>query len=132
MLSGSPFSPQFSFAQLHSHQQQHQHPNAASSTLASAQQQQPQHFDPMFGGMVTNAFSSPAAWQGDDGHAKQSMMVAPSPGAGSQNGSAGTGPGDEKDPFLSLLEQLAENESVHGPGHELDFFLSGTPGTGRV
>ena len=136
MLSGSPFSPQFSFAQLHPHQQQqHQHSNAASSTMGSAQQQQQQqqqHYDPMFGGLATNAFSSPAAWQGDDGHAKQSMMVAPSPGAGSQHGSAGTGPGDEKDPFLSLLEQLAENESVHGPGHELDFFLSGTPGTGRV
>ena len=38
------------------------------------------------------------------------------------NGTAGT---DEKDPFLSLLEQLAENEnSMRGPS-ELDFFLSG-------
>ena len=43
---------------------------------------------------------------------------------------ATTGPGEEKDPFLSLLEQLAENESFLGGGSELDFFLSGGPGAG--
>ncbi|KAJ5665680.1 uncharacterized protein N7477_008128 [Penicillium maclennaniae] len=31
----------------------------------------------------------------------------------------------EKDPFLSLLEQLAENENSQGGPSELDFFLSG-------
>ncbi len=31
----------------------------------------------------------------------------------------------EKDPFLSLLEQLAENEGVRGGPSELDFFLGG-------
>jgi hypothetical protein len=42
-----------------------------------------------------------------------------------------TGPPSEKDPFLSLLEQLAENEHSHGGPSELDFFLSanlGVPG----
>jgi len=31
----------------------------------------------------------------------------------------------DKDPFLSLLEQLAENEQSRGGPSELDFFLSG-------
>lgn len=38
--------------------------------------------------------------------------------AGSENGSL------EKDPFLSLLEQLAENEHSRGGPSELDFFLT--------
>ena len=33
-----------------------------------------------------------------------------------------------KDPFLSLLEQLAENEVSRGGPSELDFFLSGQSG----
>lgn len=32
----------------------------------------------------------------------------------------------EKDPFLSLLEQLAENEHSQVGPSELDFFLTGT------
>lgn len=85
--------------------------------------------DPMFGTIPTNAYSSPAAWQGEP-DTKQSQLsigtaLAPSPGAASQHGSAGTGP-EEKDPFLSLLEQLAENEQ--GRGSELDFFLAGSHG----
>lgn len=39
-------------------------------------------------------------------------------------GSVGTGE-EEKDPFLSLLEQLAENEYSRGGPSELDFFLGG-------
>ena len=42
----------------------------------------------------------------------------------SASGSAQTDP--EKDPFLSLLEQLAENEHSHGGPSELDFFLGNT------
>ncbi|KAJ6122481.1 hypothetical protein N7512_004946 [Penicillium capsulatum] len=38
--------------------------------------------------------------------------------AGSESGSL------EKDPFLSLLEHLAENENSHGGPSELDFFLT--------
>ncbi|KAH7030738.1 fungal-specific transcription factor domain-containing protein [Microdochium trichocladiopsis] len=85
--------------------------------------------DPMFGTVPTNAYSSPAAWHGEPEN-KQSQLsiataLAQSPGAASQQGSAGTGP-EEKDPFLSLLEQLAENEQ--GRGNELDFFLAGSHG----
>ncbi|KAJ5144040.1 uncharacterized protein N7515_002827 [Penicillium bovifimosum] len=40
--------------------------------------------------------------------------------AGSEGGSL------EKDPFLSLLEQLAENENSQGGPSELDFFLTAT------
>lgn len=56
------------------------------------------------------------------------MLGAPTPydqqtpGAASVAGSSQADFG-ERDPFLSLLEQLAENERVgNGPG-ELDFFL---------
>lgn len=56
--------------------------------------------------------------------------TALTPGAQSQgsSGASGTGAGQEhgaseKDPFLSLLEQLAENEHSHGGPSELDFFL---------
>ncbi|KAF2196346.1 hypothetical protein GQ43DRAFT_262201 [Delitschia confertaspora ATCC 74209] len=50
----------------------------------------------------------------------------PTPGAVSASGSAHTDP--DKDPFLSLLEQLAENELSRGGPSELDFFLSGQGG----
>ncbi|OCK73840.1 hypothetical protein K432DRAFT_430364 [Lepidopterella palustris CBS 459.81] len=49
----------------------------------------------------------------------------PTPGAASASGSTNPSEGD-KDPFLSLLEQLAENEVSRGGPSELDFFLSGT------
>jgi hypothetical protein len=57
------------------------------------------------------------------------MMTALTPGAQSQvSGShATTSSETEKDPFLSLLEQLAENEqNCQGGPSELDFFLSGS------
>lgn len=41
-------------------------------------------------------------------------------------GSVHTDP--DKDPFLSLLEQLAENEHSRGGPSELDFFLSASAG----
>ncbi|KAK8879517.1 fungal-specific transcription factor domain-containing protein [Apiospora arundinis] len=86
-------------------------------------------YDPMFGTVPTNAFSSPAAWHGGEDDRKGPTHVAPSPGARSHNdGSVGTGPGEEKDPFLSLLEQLAESENAQGQGNDLDIFLSGTQG----
>lgn len=47
----------------------------------------------------------------------------PTPGGMSANGSALSE--TDKDPFLSLLEQLAENEhSQAGGPSDLDFFLS--------
>lgn len=47
----------------------------------------------------------------------------PTPGAASTSGSVHTDP--DKDPFLSLLEQLAENDVNRGGGpSDLDYFLS--------
>lgn len=93
------------------------------------------NYDPMFGTLPTNAFTSPAAWQGDDSqqhkmHLLNSGVAAPSPGTKSTSGSTGTAQTDEKDPFLSLLEQLAEDEQRfnNGSGNELDFFLTGSGG----
>lgn len=47
------------------------------------------------------------------------------PGGRSNNGRTS---GEEKDPFLSLLEQLAENEQQRGGPSELDFFLGSGQG----
>ena len=52
----------------------------------------------------------------------------PTPGAGSTSGASVHTDPDSKDPFLSLLEQLAENEVSRGGPSELDFFLSGPSG----
>ncbi|KAL4889673.1 type I 3-dehydroquinase-domain-containing protein [Aspergillus ambiguus] len=43
--------------------------------------------------------------------------------SGTGNAPGGADPSSEKDPFLSLLEQLAENEHSQGGPSELDFFL---------
>lgn len=43
----------------------------------------------------------------------------------SEGGGPGGGSVSENDPFLSLLEQLAENENSQGGPSELDYFLSG-------
>jgi hypothetical protein len=48
------------------------------------------------------------------------------PGAGSTNGSVHTD--GDKDPFLTLLEQLAENEHSQGGPSELDYFLGDVQG----
>jgi len=120
-LSQTPFSPPYAFATLGS---QHQHNQT--------------DYDPMFGmpnmgfnystnsalGMNAGGGGMSGAGGMNGGAAMQQEGMTP--GARSvgehSNGTAGT---DEKDPFLSLLEQLAENEnSMRGPS-ELDFFLSG-------
>ncbi|KAI1799099.1 fungal-specific transcription factor domain-containing protein [Daldinia bambusicola] len=90
-------------------------------------------YDPMFGTVPTNTFSSPTPWHGEEDHQRKPpshLTAVPSPGAGSHNGSpattaATTAPGEDKDPFLSLLEQLAENEHAIGQGKEIDFFSVG-------
>lgn len=120
---GTPFSPAYSYGGHMSNANprhgptpppSHNNNNGGSS------------YDPMFGGLPTNAFSSPSAWQGNDGTPRvPQAQLAHSPGARSNNGSTGTAPGEEKDPFLSLLEQLAENQDARGPGSELDFFFAG-------
>lgn len=119
-LSAGPFSPAYNFTAGTGHNP------AGHGTMHDGGES----FDPMFGTLPTNAFSSPAAWHGDDGHqrfnyATMPNKAAPSPGNGSNNGSSTTH-GDEKDPFLSLLEQLAENEQrINNGSSELDFFLAG-------
>ncbi|KAE8825827.1 hypothetical protein PTNB73_09337 [Pyrenophora teres f. teres] len=50
------------------------------------------------------------------------------PGAGSTSGASAHTDPDSKDPFLTLLEQLAENEVSRGGPSELDFFLGGHSG----
>ncbi|KAI1171501.1 fungal-specific transcription factor domain-containing protein [Nemania sp. FL0916] len=77
-------------------------------------------YDPMFGTVPTNTFPSPAPWQAEEDNG--GAITAATPGAKSHDGSIGAGT-EEKDPFLSLLEQLAENENVMGQGNELDFIL---------
>lgn len=56
----------------------------------------------------------------------QSGTTALTPSAQSQGSGTHTESGSEKDPFLSLLEQLAENENSQRGPSELDFFLSGS------
>ncbi|KAE8350343.1 hypothetical protein BDV28DRAFT_159691 [Aspergillus coremiiformis] len=63
--------------------------------------------------------------------------TALTPEAESQGSTSGTGTGtgdqsfSEMDPFLSLLEQLAENEHSHGGPSELDFFLESLEAPGE-
>lgn len=78
------------------------------------QDQDLQHAHNMFGSGVDNAFTF-------------GMPEQETPGGMSANGSV---PSEtDKDPFLSLLEQLAENEhSQQGGPSELDFFLRGQGG----
>ncbi|KAK3326439.1 fungal transcriptional regulatory-like protein [Apodospora peruviana] len=112
--NAAPFSPTFSFAQINQ--------QSTSSGTSGTQQG---NYDPMFGDVPTNAFSSPTPWQGgDDGGKRSASAMEQSPEA-----VGGSTAGEEKDPFLSLLEQLAEHESALGSGvSELDFFLAGTGG----
>lgn len=123
-MGGAPFSPPYSYGSGSSVN----HNGTVVINEANG------GYDAMFGTLPTNAFSSPAAWHGEEQHhpAKlnhtPTMGAAPSPGNRSNNGSIGTAQGEEKDPFLTLLEQLAENEqrSQNGHGSDLDFFLGGS------
>lgn len=123
-MGGAPFSPPYSYASG----------SSANHNGATVINEANGGYDAMFGTLPTNAFSSPAAWHTEEHqhhHAKlnhtPTMATAQSPGNRSNNGSIGTGQGEEKDPFLTLLEQLAENEqrSQNGHGSDLDFFLGG-------
>lgn len=91
-------------------------------------------FDSPFGGLPANAFGSPsAAWSGEENQLNllNSGAPAPSPGTKSASGSASTGTAqtEDKDPFLTLLEQLAEDEQrFNAAGNELDLLLAGSRG----
>lgn len=126
----TPFTPaNFAFGQM-AHEPGST-PSVAATLAPSVSVSAPTHngthspapYDPMFGTVPTNAFSSPAPWGGGDGKG------GPSPG-GRSPGTGSEGTGSEKDPFLSLLEQLAENEGKgvvnSNGGSEIDFFLSGS------
>lgn len=130
-----PSTPTFSMAPA---PQQPHHPmpsflgNAVSSprSFATPTQSGDSHnngiglggYDPMFCTVPTNTFPSPAPWQAEDDNGV--VRAASTPSARSHDGSTMTGGAEEKDPFLSLLEQLAENENVIGQGNELDFILN--------
>ncbi|KAK3392119.1 fungal-specific transcription factor domain-containing protein [Sordaria brevicollis] len=113
-------SPQLNFSHLQPHR----------PATPSTHHTHHHNFDPMFGDLPTNAFSSPAPWNPDDTTPHQ----LPNPTNTATGGNDGDKPTpsdigststEDKDPFLSLLEQLAENESL-GLGGELDgldFFL---------
>ncbi|TEY75028.1 hypothetical protein BOTCAL_0066g00040 [Botryotinia calthae] len=83
-------------------------------------------FDPMFG-MSHLGNGGNFSFAGMGGTSSGMMgEEGMTPGGRSNNGSTGTS-GEEKD-FLSLLEQLAENEQQRGGPIELDFFLGGGQG----
>lgn len=100
----TPFSPNFTFSASFTPD-----PNssAAQQHHGNNNNNNDSQYDPMFG------IPTP--------HEQQRT-----PGAASAAGSTHTDATSEKDPFLTLLEQLAENEQSRGGPSELDFFLSGT------
>ncbi|KIH89267.1 fungal specific transcription factor domain containing protein [Sporothrix brasiliensis 5110] len=142
--SGTPFSPGFTFSTLAGNVAV---PGSGSATLPGAHRDMGHAgmvqgdgqvalsgYDPMFTTMPTNSFASPSPWIADQssgaGKPTPGVALQNSPDGRSNDGSTGgTAAGDEKDPFLSLLEQLAENEYARGPGNELDFFLASNAGS---
>ncbi|KAF2266575.1 hypothetical protein CC78DRAFT_513186 [Lojkania enalia] len=104
--SAFSFSPNFSFSPLPQIASLSATPQPSHQTTAAGvpdSEPAPPNFDPML--------SMPTPYD-----------QQATPGAASASGSAHTDP--DKDPFLSLLEQLAENEVSRGGPSELDFFLS--------
>jgi hypothetical protein len=102
-----PFSPNFTFSPLPQFASLAPSPVPRTTNLNQNQDNNHAiHFDPML--------SMPTPYE-----------QQPTPGAGSTSGTSVHTDPDSKDPFLSLLEQLAENEVSRGGPSELDFFLSG-------
>lgn len=125
------------------HQQQHNQNqlNVAvngenMSHLQPFQQQVITPFSPNFAfsaAFTPDPTGNSAPQNGNGDHQYDPMFGIPTPyeqqrtpGAASAAGSNHTEASSEKDPFLTLLEQLAENEQSRGGPSELDFFLSGT------
>lgn len=104
-----PFSPNFAFSPLPQFASLAPSPVPRTAKLNPNQDDHAMHFDPML--------SMPTPYD-----------QQPTPGAGSTSGASVHTDPDSKDPFLSLLEQLAENEVSRGGPSELDFFLSGQSG----
>lgn len=110
-----PFSPNFSFSPL----PQINNLIAPASATGNAQSHQlPPHPDH---DNNTSAFDAAVGMP-------NSYDQQPTPGTASTSGGSVHNSESDKDPFLSLLEQLAENEGNQGGPSELDFFLSGQSG----
>jgi hypothetical protein len=103
-----PYSPNFSFSPLPHFASLAPSPAPRAANLHD-HEKSAIHFDPML--------SMPTPYD-----------QQPTPGAGSTSGGSVHTDQDSKDPFLSLLEQLAENEVSRGGPSELDFFLGGQSG----
>ena len=72
-----------------------------------------------------NHHSNPHNSNSSDAQMNGMQTEGMTPGARSNGESVGTTGTEEKDPFLSLLEQLAENEHSRGGPSELDYYLGG-------
>lgn len=116
-LSQIPFSPP----------SQNQPQSYNFSPSLSLNHGQESNFEPMFG--MPHLGGGGNFSFGGMGGTNGGMMgeEGMTPGGRSNNGSTGTS-GEEKDPFLTLLEQLAENEQQRGGPSDLDFFLGGGQG----
>ncbi|CAI4212255.1 unnamed protein product [Parascedosporium putredinis] len=93
-------------------------------------------YENVFEPMSPNGFANHGGWHGEEGGNKQDGGNVAMANSDARSTSGSTAQGDEKDPFLSLLEQLAENEQRQGGGEahnggELDFFMS-NGNNGRV
>ncbi|KAL5120071.1 hypothetical protein ACEQ8H_001896 [Pleosporales sp. CAS-2024a] len=104
-----PFSPNFSFSPLPQFASLAPSPIPRTAMLNGQQDKSAIHFDPML--------SMPTPYD-----------QQPTPGPGSTSGASVHTDPDSKDPFLCLLEQLAENEVSRSGPSELDFFLGGHSG----
>ena len=114
-LSHTPFSPPYSFSAL---------PLPGQEVGVGNGFQ-----DPMFGmgtmGWMTPAHGTTPSHANANGNGNGNGMGEEMGQGDRRRESESEG---EKDPFLSLLEQLAENEHSRGGPSELDFFLSGANG----
>jgi len=113
----SGFSPAFSFSPLPSSSKAHGD-GTASTHLEHT-------YDPTFSMPAPPDF--PAAAGGGDTSGLAGLAAPPPDLPAAQltpTDSASVHTDPDKDPFLSLLEQLAENEHSRGGPSELDFFLS--------
>jgi len=100
-------------------------PSFAFSPLPSSSKLNNHTYDPTFSIPAPTNFNAESGDPNPQQHSvasiEQQQQLTPT-----DTGSVHTDP--DKDPFLSLLEQLAENEQSRGGPSELDFFLSASGG----
>jgi hypothetical protein len=119
-----PFSPNFSFSPLP------QIPSLAPTpTPGKAQPHQPPpHHLHDAQTRQSQDNNSSSAFDSMLSHMPTPYDQQATPGAASASGGSVHTTESDKDPFMSLLEQLAENEASQGGPSELDYFLSGQSG----